>query len=56
MIEFKVLSLDPDYDYVSLINTLTEEFGKMGDNWFIYNGKLYIKDNETYTWFILKYG
>lgn len=39
-----------------LVKEMTTTFGSAGENWFIYNGNLYIRDNKTYTWFMLKYG
>lgn len=53
--EYFVIQLT-NSNHDELIKEMTTVFGTTGENWFIYNGNLYIRDNKTYTWFMLKYG
>lgn len=54
--EYFVVPLAKGYGYETLFDELTQTFGPQGENWFIYNGQLYLRNNKTYTWFMMKYG
>lgn len=54
--EYFVVPLAKNYNHDVVFKEMSRVFGEQGENWFIFNGQLYLRDNKTYTWFMLKYG
>lgn len=54
--EYYLVPLIKNYNHETILEEMSRVFGPQGENWFIYNRTLYLRDNTTYTWFMLKYG
>lgn len=54
--DYHIIPLAKGFNYTVIFDEMTKVFGEQGEQWFIYNGNLYLRDNKTYTWFMLKYG
>lgn len=54
--EYYLVPLIKNYNHETILEEMSRVFGPQGENWFIYNRTLYLRDNKTYTWFMMKYG
>jgi len=54
--DYYLVPLAKNYNHQLIFEEMTRVFGPIGNNWFIFNNVLYLKDNKTYTWFMMKYG